>query len=648
MKKTLLTLVVAAGALAAHAFGPAPRVALVSDGTFCCGPVVAAETTLTPAKAPARVNGSMYYTFAQEPYSALGSDGQKAGDTQGMALQFTPAEATKFAGSKIKSFSFYTGTAHDNANNSIGNLITKATIFITDDLQKDPVYTQEVSGMDNTPFKQYTFDLTTPYTIEAGKGFYIGVLFTIVTDRDLAIVVDYNVTSTVYGGWAAIMSKGKLTWLNTAQSYGSTCIGATIEGNLPENDLSADDYYIDCVVEAGKDFSMDILVTNNASNDINTIDFTANVGGNTESNTMTLSEPLPYKASTVLTLTGLKYDTASGTPVPVSVSLDKVNGQANNSNANTVSGEVIVIPAGKGYVRNVVIEEMTGNWCGYCPTGMVTMEAIREKYTDGSLIPVAIHVKPQNGREPMYASTWANVASLGGGSVPSAILNRMMITYPQYLDYVIDGYNTIHAIPALAGVTATARFSEENPRQIIIDSKTAFVFDMTDADSNFRLCYGITEDNVGPYTQTNYYAGENVDAGGWEDLPSEVEGVYYNDVARQLLNYRGIVGSIPAEVKAGVENDYSYTVTLNTNVKPENANVIVYLINTKSGIVENAWYIPSSKISSGVEDIFTDDTDAPTEVYNLSGVKVGDSTEGLAAGIYIVRKGNKATKVAIR
>lgn len=52
--------------------------------------------------------------------------------------------------------------------------------------------------------------------------------------------------------------------------------------------------------------------------------------------------------------------------------------------------------------------------------------------------------------------------------------------------------------------------------------------------------------------------------------------------------------------------------------------------------------------NSGVESVTVDESPAPAEVFNLQGVKVGDSTAGLAPGIYIVRQGDKVTKVSVR
>lgn len=51
-----------------------------------------------------------------------------------------------------------------------------------------------------------------------------------------------------------------------------------------------------------------------------------------------------------------------------------------------------------------------------------------------------------------------------------------------------------------------------------------------------------------------------------------------------------------------------------------------------------------SKAASGIASV-ENDVNAPVEVYNLSGVKVGTSLDGLKGGIYLVKKGNSVKKV---
>ena len=49
----------------------------------------------------------------------------------------------------------------------------------------------------------------------------------------------------------------------------------------------------------------------------------------------------------------------------------------------------------------------------------------------------------------------------------------------------------------------------------------------------------------------------------------------------------------------------------------------------------------------GIEVVRVDELDhiLPMNVYNINGVKMDDSLEGLPAGIYIVRQGCKSAKV---
>ena len=48
------------------------------------------------------------------------------------------------------------------------------------------------------------------------------------------------------------------------------------------------------------------------------------------------------------------------------------------------------------------------------------------------------------------------------------------------------------------------------------------------------------------------------------------------------------------------------------------------------------------------ENIADFNEDAPCEVFNLNGVKIADSTDNLPAGIYVVRQGNTAKKIAVK
>ena len=54
--------------------------------------------------------------------------------------------------------------------------------------------------------------------------------------------------------------------------------------------------------------------------------------------------------------------------------------------------------------------------------------------------------------------------------------------------------------------------------------------------------------------------------------------------------------------------------------------------------------VPIENVNTGVNDIVTEDVNAPVEYYNLQGVRVANPE----AGLYIRRQGNKVTKVLVK
>lgn len=647
MKKALLTLVAAAAALSAVAIVPPGLKVQRTPGNNAMFTEYTGERNIevgpaamrTPSRAEA---GEMDYELSYEPYTALSFSGQYAGLTIGEAFEFTAEEATKYANNDLTTIFYYAGINGQSGTNQI----TAGTVFLTYDLQEEPFYTQSFQGASTTAWDKISIDLDTPYTIEAGKGFYVGVYYSLSSENDYSVVIDYSMHTGDEGGWVGTGEPGStasaLSWQNIAAGYGFVCLGARLHGeNLPTNMADILDYQAVPIAETNSEFAFYALVQNVASNEINSLEFTIKVGDN-EAKVYTAEglTDFGYKNYVIIGAEDLSYATASKTPVDVVCTITKVNGVENGGTAATVSTPVTIIPAGTGYTRNVVIEEATGVWCGYCPIGIVTMEKIRENYPDGELIPVTVH-GPSANDDPMYSSTYSRVYSLvSGGGVPAAMLNRQYSVYPEYED-VIEQFEYMQSYPAIATISATAAFTDDTKAKVQIDSKFAFTFNDDSSRSTYRLAFGVTEDGVGPYTQANYYSGSRYDYGGWETKPEEVETIY-NDVARQLNSFAGILNSIPGTIVAGQEYEHSYTLTLSGITNKDNINIIVYIMNTSTGEVENACTIKTRDIEGGVADMIVDTNDAPVEYFNLQGIRVANPAEGQ---IYIRRQGTQATKV---
>lgn len=652
MKKTLLTLVAVLATIGAQALSLEPRRIQKPVGAdfMTVHHFPEANIQASPAKAAAqssRSSLSVDYTPAYDPYNYIGFNGQTIGMKIAQAFQMTSDVTKEFAGSTIDAVFFYTGAnPNESSGQTVVNTIRKATLFLAYDLQNFvPFYTQEVDLPENG-LTLVSFPLDTPYEIEAGKPVYVGYYYALSSADDLTLIFDYSNHEDNSGGWYGIQEYGSDEWTfgNLTDQIGFLCLGATISGdNLPQNEMSITAIQAQPTAVENGNFTVMFGIQNDAANGVTSFDVEVKVGDNapqTQRLTMGSGSSLGYKKSAVAILDDLSYGTPS-LEVPVSVTVTKVNENANNSQSATASTTIPVIPSGRDFQRNVLVEEFTGTWCGWCPRGIVTMEELRETYTDGSVIPVAVHYKDE-----MSSSTFSSVINSFATGFPSAVMNRQ--TYINYLyptDNCISEIETYKSYPALAKVTATARFNEDKSA-MVFDTKSSFSFDNDKASELYALAFVVTEDNVGPYYQTNYYAGGSSGTlPGWSDKPEAVENVY-NDVARQ---YNGnISGSVPNVVEFGQEYDFQYEMKFLTSSKiadKEKLNAIVYLVNLKSGVIENACMVKTEDLGA-VDNVFEDivDYDAPVEYYNLQGIRVYEPHSGL----FIRRQGNTAKVVTVK
>lgn len=616
--------------------------------------------TANKAAAPFKAEGEtlvMDYAPSGSPYAYTGLTVQSAGMKMAQALQITKSACAKFAGNSIYKLYFYTGynDSISAAAQSYVNTIKEATLFLTYDVRNfEPFYTQNIEL--SSQGKQFTeVLLDTPYLIEEDKPVYIGYYYTLTAEDDVTFVFDgLNHGNDVSGGWYGYLNaptddnpNPKWAFSNAANQLGFFCLGASIMGTqMPQNELSASNFDIPLSVYQNSDFEVKFDVENMAANVINSFEIEVKVGENeafTEKYDITNQGGVHYGYSGTLRLE-LSYDVASKDAIPVTVTVTKVNGVENNSTSKTVSGNVLIVPEGLGFDRNIVVEEFTGTWCGYCPQGIVTMEKLRETYTDGSVIPIAIHFNDE-----MYASTYSTIINRfnSSGNAPYGILNRMQnanIYSPAPCIALID---ELKSYPATAQVTATAKYADDM-KSIIFNTHISFSFDNDDARNNYALAFGVFEDNVGPYNQTNYYTPAQAGKlDGWNHNTSKVK-MYFNDVARQYTAINKSVGAIPETVKAGEVYDYEYTMPFaakTTIGSYSYLSAVVYLLNRKTSVVENAYLIKTADISS-INEIAADsaiDENAPVEYYNLQGMRVAQPESGL----YIVRQGNNAKVVRI-
>ncbi len=654
MKKLLLSLVGCVVAVSAMALDIELKPAKHLRSNPNSFKTVEATNVMPLVSASSRATETMPFSPAADPYQAVQFQDVKAGMIEACALEFTAENATSFAGNVVKNITFWTGIDQRSTNTNRFSSLTEATVFMTNDIQEAPFFTKKVT-LPGDAFTQISVALDEPMTIEAGKGFYVGYYFAIPNETELPIVIDGIGHAGEEGGWVALANAGatfeELTWQNIADQVGFLCIGMTLEGDkLPKNSADMVGIQTQPVAEADKSFDCVFALTNSAANKIDNISLQVKVGS---------AEPiigemeiggLPYG----MTVQGaLSLSTTETGMIPVEITIIKVNGEDNNSATPSIATEIEVIAAGTGFKRRVLMEEFTGAWCGYCPMGIVACEYARENL-ENELIPVGIH--SDDAMQSSYSTNLIN--TFNDGSFPSVVLNRMYSADVE-LEGLLEMYDYVSNIPARGKLECSGRVSGDS---IYIDAETTFAMDMEDAAERYILSFEITQDNVGPYNQTNYFSNDfqmkqwgqiMLELEGWNEKPYEVETIY-DDVFRYVTAFRGHKGSIPESVKAGETYTWNYGLKwrqLKTFIKQidENGgslNLVGILMDKNTLEVENAFFyqLYHKDGDTGVNDIVVEDANAPVEYYNLQGVRVANPENGL----YIRRQGNTATKVFIR
>lgn len=632
MKKTLLFLGAALLAMTATA----------SPSVFKSQPLNA------PAKSIVTLDDEETFTFGYCSGFVGGLGIGQAGYQLAAAIEIPEGMAQMWTGKELKAVNIGFGES----------VQTTVTVFLTETLTGTPFYTQTATLETNN---WNTVELNTPYTID-GKGFFIGYKLITKSASDGPIGIDNVPTNNTLGDNLAVNG----AWSHYGPQFGSICIEAVLTGSMESYGAAITDISLPGSLKPGENFTATATILNTGLGNINatTLKMSAAVG-NEELQPVTVkldSRSVTTGQTGTVTISNLKCN-EEGIAVPVTLRIDEINGVEIGA---TLTEYLVCLT--EGYPRAVVVEEGTGTWCGWCPRGIVGMNYMKENYEDQGFIGIAVHANG-SGADVMQVDSYLPFVYEYIPGFPGAMVNRTLendLSQSQ----LISAFNQISALPAIAKVDVWASYDETDPDNIAVSASTTFLGDNPKA--NYSLAFVITQDNVGPYYQTNYYAGGGYGAmGGWESKSSRVSTIY-DEVARDIKDAFGIEGSIPASVAGNTPYEYSTTLpTTNIyNGAIENCTIVALLLNNNSGIIENAAKTRISQASVGA--VLGDNTGVEIlsangaivvngdylrcDVYSTDGRAVatanGEQTINAAPGLYIVKvttsNGVKVGKVIVK
>lgn len=637
MKKILLTLAAVTIAGSA-AFADSPFISYRSAGN------VSHSKAVRNADADVPEDGFIMFGYCNGYNSGLGTGSSKV--NLSAAIEIPAAQIQEWGNSQLKKIRLAIGTSTQK----------ELTIWVSDKLNTTALlYSQTVTLQTEDGWNEYTLD--TPFDLSSVNGkVYVGYSITTKSASDYPIGTDGYSTKNTMADNIAINN----SWDHIGSDFGAICIQAGVSGdNLPQNDLAVSDVSFYSIVKQGEPFPVTLYVINNGSNNVSAVSVSGTVEGESFSSLEAVLTPAvigPGQNGTI-EVTGLICRN-EGAAVPVTVTVDKVNGADDHTvGDNTVS--FTLASAENTYPGTVVVEEWTGTWCGWCPRGIVGMTYMEETYGEDNFIGIAVH-----GGDEMEPASYNAFLNRYAEGFPGCIVNRdpyyMFDPSKETLEYV---YNLLKDQPAIAQVKVSSTYNVEEAKEIAVKADVDFVMNIP--NGNYRVAFVLTENNVGPYKQTNYYApsyNQGLKLEGWDDKPGTVS-TMFNHVARTIKNVWGISRSLPSEINKGEVYSYETTIPVTDLGRDENGapkvadcELIAFLIDYSTGEIINASKQNLAKvvavknfelavspltISATRGNVAINGEYDTCEVYSIDGKTVahanGTSTIALPSGIYIVK-----------
>ena len=230
--------------------------------------------------------------------------------------------------------------------------------------------------------------------------------------------------------------------------------------------------------------------------------------------------------------------------------------------------------------KNVLVEELTGTWCQWCPGGIYYGDSLVKAYDN--VIFVAIHCE-----DPMEYAEYYDASGLTGA--PTANINRRHLG--QNINNWFPKTELEMQNEATANVSVANNY-EANTRTL---TTTVSIEALAELNGDYRIGAIVIEDAVtGPapaYNQTNSYSGGSHGAmGGYENQPNPIPAnrIAYDHVGRKLLGgYDGLSNSVPATLPAGETAFAEFSYEIPESYDPNYIRVIGVLVAPDASI-ENA------------------------------------------------------------
>lgn len=545
------------------------------------------------------------------------------------------------------------GTCDPNVSGWISSALTidENEMFVPDiTVEKSTIIDY---GTEDAPKQKIEITFSEPYKI-SGEEVYIGYTLFVNTLKSWsqAYPICVATTDSYEGGLYVHCSKGPsgsgykyLEWTDLAAQRGqvSTMV-VHLRGNRPADAVSPTLLNPTAWGVSASETVIDVTFGNNGTQPVRNIDLEireSDSGNILSTIHHTFEEPIAAAIGSESTAE-IPFTTPDAIGAfPLTIAVTKVNGEENTSDNPSADFNLNVrswLPQ-----RRPLVEEYTGLWCQGCPSLYVAVAQARDVLGDD------FTCTTYHCNDAMMTISPANLPRPNAGQ-PSMYINR------------IEGQSPMGLIAQLqqsmkkfghADVNVRLYWTSEEHTALRAEADLKFV-DSADTH-NYALTMVMTEDDMSNpnWKQCNSFSTETDRTGKYWDLfvgkGYYVSGLEFQDVVLAAPDVYGMPQALPD----AIEGDRKYTATYTFNLEdavnvylggsvqgqniiidPNKIRVTAILLDTETGEALNTNISPYSgdclvydPATSAVEEISAAEEPITTEIYTLSGLRLGSMPE---------------------
>lgn len=204
----------------------------------------------------------------------------------------------------------------------------------------------------------------------------------------------------------------------------------------------------------------------------------------------------------------------------------------------------------KAQRKNVLLEQHTGAWCGWCPDGTVKVDEIIELY--GSRV---IGVKIHTGDAMAIPEQSILADTLGLSGIPTASIDRKSFGGSVFLNRGQWRAACESGMAQRAKAEVDCYYTLDRHTRVVTITVVANITESMNVPLAFNA-YIVEDDVTGVgsgYDQANYLSGRpGYEANPYYSRPGEIVGYHHMKVVRAMLGGPwGLKGDLPASVTAG-------------------------------------------------------------------------------------------------